>query len=174
MKRVLLCLALLAGLAAGCSSGGADPDAGATPSNSVDEQRALAVGRQFVQCARQHGQPDFPDPVWEDGRLEFGSGPAEDDIKTKLRQVSAECRSILDQLPAAGSPQPPPSAEDLRRLRQFAQCMRQHGVPELPDPKSNGTFPIVGTPLEAEGKSQRMLDAMHACSQYWDKGLNAS
>jgi hypothetical protein len=173
MKRMVVCLALLAGLAAGCTSGGADPGGGASPSGAVDEQRALAVGRQFVQCARQHGQPEFPDPAWEDGQLQFGSGGSEE-IKNRLMQVPEECRAILRQLPRNGQRHSPPSAEDLRRLGQFAECVRQHGIPEWPDPKSDGTFPIVGTPLESEGKSQRIITAMDACLQYWDKGIDAS
>jgi hypothetical protein len=172
MKRMVVCLALLAWLAAGCTSGGADPRGGASPSGAVDEQRALAVGRQFVQCARQHGLPDFPDPVWKDGGVQFGSGG--DEVKTQIRQLPEECSSILDQLPASGGRHTPPPAEDLRRLAQFAQCIRQHGIPEWPDPKSDGTFPLVGTPLESEGKSQRLITAMDACHQYWDKGINGS
>jgi hypothetical protein len=172
MKRMVLCLALLAGLAGGCSSGGAEPHAGASPSSSADQQRTLAIGRQFVQCARQHGLPTFPDPVWKDGSLEFGADA--DQIKNQIRQLPDECTSVLDQLPASGHRKPPPTAEDLRRLAQFAQCLRQHGIPEWPDPKSDGTFPLRGTALEAEGKSQRLLDAMGACSQYWNKSIEGS
>jgi hypothetical protein len=172
MKRVVISLVLLAGLVAGCSSGGGDPSAGASPSSGANQQRALAIGRQFVQCARQHGLPDFPDPVWKDGSLQFGSDA--DAVKEQIQQLPNECISILEQLPASGSRKPPPTAEDLRRLAQFAQCLRQHGVPEWPDPKSDGTFPLRGTALEAEGKSQRMLDAMDACSQYWDKSIEGS
>jgi hypothetical protein len=172
MKRLVVCFAMLAGLVAGCSSGGAHPDAGASPSSGADQQRALAIGRQFVQCARQHGQPGFPDPVWQAGSLQFGS--AGDQVKDQIRQLPHECISILELLPASGHRKPPPTAEDLRRLAQFAQCLRQHGMPEWPDPKSDGTFPLRGTPLEAEGKSQRMLDAIDACSQYWDKAIEGS
>jgi ABC-type sugar transport system ATPase subunit len=48
---------------------------------------------------------------------------------------------------------------------RFAACMRQHGVPDWPDPKADGTFPFVGTALEREGKSPRVLAAARACRQ---------
>jgi hypothetical protein len=39
-------------------------------------------------------------------------------------------------LPVAG-----PSADDLQHFRQFAQCMREHGVPQA-DPGPDGSFAI--------------------------------
>jgi hypothetical protein len=43
--------------------------------------------------------------------------------------------------------------------------MREHGVPEWPDPKADGTFPIVGTEIEREGKSPRVVRAGQACKE---------
>jgi hypothetical protein len=176
MKRVVVYLALLAVLAAGCSSGGADSHAGASPSSSgANQQRAMELGSRFVQCARQHGLPNFPDPVWRNGEVHFGNDHLD---KTKIRQLPEDCQSILDQLPATGQRHQPYTAEEVRRLAQFAQCLRQHGIPEWPDPDADGKFPLSGTPLqselESEGESQRMSQAQDACSQYWDKGLDAS
>jgi hypothetical protein len=52
--------------------------------------------------------------------------------------------------------------------------MRDNGVPDWPDPKSDGTFPLVGTPLGTEGKSQRIITGQQACARYWDRGIDAS
>lgn len=154
--------------AAGCSSG---RHASATTSPSVNDQAlALSIGLQFAQCARQHGRPDFPDPAIQDGALAFPGASKEDQLA-----VQDACVSILRRLPASMRQQNrPPTADELAKLRQFAQCMRQHGVPDWPDPKSDGTFPIIGTPLEAEGKSQRIIDGEQACAQYFSGGINAS
>jgi hypothetical protein len=163
---MLLVAAAIAALS-GCSSGGSG--ASPTTSASADTQQALTVGRSFAQCARSHGQPNFPDPTIQNGHLDFGTD------KQAISAVQQACGSILQQLPPAmlGGNQAP-SADDMQHLRQYAQCLRQHGMPDWPDPKSDGTFPIVGTPLGQEGKSQRLIDAMQACKQYWDKGISAS
>ena len=36
-------------------------------------------------------------------------------------------------------------------------------MPDWPDPKADGTFPLVGTSIEREGKSPRFLKAARAC-----------
>jgi hypothetical protein len=160
-------------LAFGTSAAGCTPGhhSSATASPSGNEQAlALSIGREFAQCARQHGKPDFPDPAIQDGVLAFPGA-------TKEAQLAVQdaCASILQQLPPSMQQRNrPPTAEELAKLRQFSQCMRQHGVPDWPDPKSDGTFPIVGTPLGAEGKSQRIIDGRQACDQYFSGGINAS
>ena len=42
------------------------------------------------------------------------------------------------------------------------------------DPKADGSFPVAGTPLAAEGKSARLLAVFQACSKYWDGGISYS
>jgi hypothetical protein len=175
----LLVAAVAVAALSGCSSGGSGVSPTASP--TADVQQALTIGRSFAQCARTHGQPNFPDPtIDQKGRLDFGTGNTDNkDIDIKQAMIAAQdaCGSILQQLPAGmrdHGERAAPSAEDMQHLRQFAQCMRQHGMPDWPDPKPDGTFPIVGTSLANEGKSQRFLDATQACKQYWDHGINAS
>jgi hypothetical protein len=167
-RGALLAALALAALAA-CSSGGPHTSAGTSPTSN-DQEQALTVGRQFAQCARAHGRPNFPDPAIQNGTLAFPGVTKQDQAA-----VQAACRSILQQLPASMQYQnQAPSAQDMAHLQQFAQCVRRNGVTDWPDPKADGTFPIVGTPLETEGKSARVLNAQQACKQYWDKGINAS
>jgi hypothetical protein len=52
--------------------------------------------------------------------------------------------------------------------------MRQHGVPNWPDPKPDGTFPIAGTALGSGGKSGPVLAGMAACSHIYSGGISAS
>src|SRR5262245_52578732 len=86
MTRVRLILGAFLLAAAGCSSRADNPTAGSTTPGAAPapatmspaasptggfEQRALAWGRSFAQCARDHGITNFPDPIyhpdWEDG-----------------------------------------------------------------------------------------------------------
>jgi hypothetical protein len=173
-------LAALAALTlAGCS-GHPSGTAGASPSPSaMSNDQVLAIGQQAAQCMRQHGIPDFPDPVIDQhGQLSLPQGPAGDHVKAELNanpDAEHACQPILDRLPAgATGNRPEYTQEDLANLLKFAQCMRRNRMPDWPDPKADGSFPIHGTPLETEGKSPRLRAAMQACRQYWDRGIVGS
>jgi hypothetical protein len=93
---------------------------------------------------------------------------AGDDAKLALRDNQAAqdaCQPILDRLPAAARKNSPPTPEELRGLLGFAQCMRENGLPEWPDPQADGTFPLP-EPLRSEGKSPRLVTAERACEHF--------
>ncbi len=173
---VLIALTFLGG----CGSGPAG-SAGASPTAMSNDQ-ILAIGREAAQCMRQHGIPDFPDPVVDQhGQVQLPDNAAGEHAKQEMNNnpdAQRACEPILDRLPpnARGASRGPGqfSQEDLANLLKFAQCLRQNGIPEWPDPKADGSFPIVGTPLETEGKSARLRAATQACKQYWDKGIIGS
>ncbi|MET7392915.1 hypothetical protein ABZS66_05385 [Dactylosporangium sp. NPDC005572] len=163
---------------AGCSSGPSGPSGpGASASGGLDEERALSIGRRFAQCARDHGYPSFPDPDIQDGQLVYpAAGP---DLKEQIRTIMEqhpECKAIMDESMSLPDDRrdPTPSAEDLEKLRAFAKCMREQGIDGFPDPKPDGTFPLVGTPLEHEGASERVLTAIDACKHLYDKKIAIS
>ena len=59
--------------------------------------------------------------------------------------ASAEeaCRTIIDQLPDTGPTSAPPvSAAVFHQWLAFAGCMRQHGLPDFPDPNTDGSFTL--------------------------------
>jgi hypothetical protein len=153
-------LLLLAGVA-GCGASGASPTA------TTAQPDAAAVLREFVQCARDNGMPNLPDlRLDENGQIEVPAG-----LPEAPPSVERACRAIFERLPASargdaeggGDTARPPT--DIQGLMRFAACMRQHGVPDWPDPKPDGTFPFIGTALEREGKSPRVLAASRACQQ---------
>src|SRR5258705_5558581 len=178
--RPLLAFAVLTVLAPGvaaCSSGGeASPGASANTSSSsgTDVQLALAIARRFGQCGRDHGFPNFPDPEIYRGKLAYPNAPQE--TLDQERQVLAipECKALLSDVPPLPDNRPAPSAADMQKLRDFARCLREHGIPDWPDPKSDGTFPIAGTPLLVQSKSGPFASAVEACRQFWDTGINPS
>jgi hypothetical protein len=53
------------------------------------------------------------------------------------------CRKYL---PGGGPPSLTPAQQAVaaKAMASFASCMRKQGVPNFPDPKSNGTFSIDG------------------------------
>jgi hypothetical protein len=169
------CALLLGGLAGCGPSGGqhATTSTAAGQGGSV-QQQALSIWREFVRCVRSHGVPNFPDVQVDDhGQAQIGGSGQPSPARLDVR-VQRACGSILRRLPASANANPPPSATDLRHLRQYAACLRQHGIPNWPDPRPDGSFPLSGTPLAAEGKSPRFLAADRPCQQYWSGRVRSS
>ena len=152
---------------------------------TISNADVLAIGKQVAQCIRDNGIPDFPDPIVDDnGQLQLPSN-TEDQIENAypqqvLERAEQACQSLMDQLPESAiggggdSDADAPGPGDVEALRQWAACARQNGFPDWPDPKADGSFPLLGTPLETEGKSQRMAAVVEACKQYWDGGFTIS
>jgi hypothetical protein len=87
----------------------------------------------FAKCMRANGLPNFPDPK-PGGQHEIPApnnpaAPAFDAAQRKCEKL----------IPGSGPPGsgPPPSAKTLARLRRIAECMRGHGVPQFPDPRTS-------------------------------------
>jgi len=155
----LLLVLLLAGLS-GCSALGRS-QAAATTTTQPDR---VAIWREVIQCMRTHGMPNLPDPQFDrDGEPHFPGGDPGDPPES-ARQA---CEPIYNRLPpsARGEQERERAPADIPALLRFARCMREHGMPDWPDPKADGTFPFAGSPLEREGKSLRFLRAARACKQ---------
>jgi hypothetical protein len=93
----------------------------------------------FARCMRSSGVPNFPDPQPGGGFLfsTAGINPS----APALRAARAKCQKVM---PGGGPPGPGstthPSGQTLAKLLNIAQCMRQHAVPEFPDPRT--TVPL--------------------------------
>lgn len=125
------------------------------------------LAREYAQCMRDHGIANFPDPTVSDGNISYGT---DDSIKGALGahpEAVAACKSIQDRISQAGGKNWRPTAADMQKLLQFAKCVREHGVPEWPDPDADGKFTIPPK-LEDENPETRIYPAHRACKQYWD------
>lgn len=100
------------------------------------------------------------------------AGTAGDQALRSNTAARDACAPILRQLPASAQKGGSLTSQDRAHLVRFAQCMRQHGVPEWPDPNAHGSFPVAGTPLGGQLKSSRVLDAQQACRQYWSGAIS--
>jgi len=180
--RKLQFAALLGGAAvalAGCSGQGAVA-AGPSASPTWTDAQIQTVVNELVQCTRQNGAPGMPDVRVENGRAVLPDQSTVDQATLQNAKTAMDsCRSIRDRLPPSvfDDPSGPrdggPGPQDVPAERRFSQCMREHGVPEFPDPQADGSYPN-GSVLTTEGKSARMIAGFDACRQYYDGGFRTS
>jgi hypothetical protein len=163
--RAFLSPVIAAALIGAVACGG---NANAQSSTNASSQRAhaLAAWRTLAVCLRQHGYPNVPDPIIDDrgnATLPANTNPA--DVPAK-GQIPAACQQAAAGLPQSKSGSSGPTAADRRLGRQLAQCMRQHGVPDWPDPNPDGTWSL---PPRLQGKTP-WIGAMQHCQQYLPSG----
>jgi len=131
-------VAIGCGLAiAGCGFTGGSSEA--ESSGGPESPAAAADFLKFSNCMRTHGVPDFPDPGAHGIQFSPGSGlnPASPAFQSAQRQ----CKKLLPGGGPSSASAPPPSASDVRAALTWAQCVRKHGVPNFPDPSTNGRGP---------------------------------
>jgi hypothetical protein len=86
------------------------------------------AGLEFATCIRTHGVPSFPDPQTSGGiqiPLSFAKNPS-----PAFNSAMQACKYLI---PADTSP-PVVSASQKAAAVKLAQCMREHGVTNYPDP----------------------------------------
>lgn len=120
------------------------------PANAKDADKAVA----YAQCMRQSGFPDFPDPDAEGRillrkRLDDRSAPA-------FRTAHKACNDLAPEGWASQRPDP----ERKAKLLGFAQCVREAGITDFPDPSSEGQFDFATVT-----DSPKLKSAMEACRQ---------
>lgn len=118
-SALLLTLALAVG---GCGSNDDDTDVATEVAADANAQDERAV--KFVECLREHGvQVEDPD---EGGGIRItGRVP-----KEKVDAAMEACREYSPMQEGASAD---PEAEE--RMRKMAQCMRDNGVEDFPDPE---------------------------------------
>jgi hypothetical protein len=134
--RPAAALALVAVISAGCGSNAASETGTAGSTGTGGHRNATGQDKavKFAECIREHDVPDFPDP---DAKGEFEYG------------VSVSAAVWTKAVDACKDLQPPGSLSSKRSPKQqtaslrFAQCVRDNGVKDFPDP-ANGE-PLIDT-----------------------------
>ena len=126
-------------------------------SASAPENDALA----FAHCMRSHGVPNYPDPT--------STGLVKESLQqlgvssSRFRSASSACDHLL---PNGGSGPSPAQLQQARALAlNFSECVRSHGVPNFPDPGSDGRIPDPATVGINQG-SPKFEAANQACARY--------
>jgi hypothetical protein len=130
--RVAAVAGILVAACAGCS---------ASPKVSPAKSE-LTLLLEFSACMRAHGLPDFPDPQsGSAGGYATGSLPP---VTPQYNAAEKACQSLAI---ASGYEQTP--AEIQKHVEQEtaeSECMRKHGVPEMPNPDAQGAIVITPSP----------------------------
>jgi len=147
---VLAAIVVIAALLTGCGEGSASPTAGTVGGSPTSPSSLTTTGTSvtapgahrsgplaFARCMRANGVPNFPDPQPGGGALFNPAGINRD--APAVQTATSRCQRLLN---AAGGPAPlgsttHPAEPTLAKLLHIADCMRHHGVPEFPDPRTS-------------------------------------
>ena len=166
MRRTLRPVAALATVAligAGCSSAPSGNGTTDTGSSGSTENAALDKAVKFARCMRDNGVEEFPDPDGSEGLTIDGvvNGSSLDPSAPAWKQAIGACKDL----------QPPGftgrkrSAGEQEHALRFAECIRDHGVKDFPDPAKGE--PLVNTNLIPSSSTPGGMDilnaAMRAC-----------
>jgi hypothetical protein len=173
----IIAAAVLALLATACirspssTGSGGSPDAG----GSTSSPSAVA----FSACIRSHGVPNFPDPD-SSGNLPKPDAHHLGVSSSQLQAAQQACQHLLPNNGGAinadsiqqcmlASDCPPALVQQvLNEERDFAQCVRSHGVPNWPDPIVDSQ----GRPVFAISISKNGFNPYSP--QIWAKGNECS
>lgn len=157
----LAVLALFASIVAGCGNASAG---GGNHGNSTSTARDKAV--KFAECMRNDGVSGFPDPN-ASGQLTIdavANGSSIDTNSATFKQAMSACQDL--QPPGFTGGKVTPSQRTARLA--FARCVRNHGVPDFPDPTPNG--PLVDTRRIPSTNTPAGMSALHVamstCGQF--------
>jgi hypothetical protein len=165
MRKTLAACALAALVAVGCGSD-APSESGATTSAPKK-----SAGLKFAACMREHGVKQFPDPD-ASGRLTIDgvlNGSSIDADSPEFKRAIAACKDLR-----------PPGFTGYKRSDKqqsaalvFAQCIRDNGVKDFPDPLKDQ--PLVDTnripSANREGGMAILNAAMKKCRAAGKKAI---
>jgi hypothetical protein len=146
-------------------SGDEDDDAegsdGADPASSDEDLEEQAL--EFAQCMRENGVPDFPDPQVDGGRIIMG-GPGGETGELDQEAVEKAMKVCEDLRPSGGGNF---SEEDRQEMQdaalEHAQCMRENGVPDFPDPEFSDDGARIQLGDDIDPESPAFKQAQEAC-----------
>ena len=118
----------------GAASGTGSTSAGTTNTGATTKLTAHEKAVKFAECMRANGVPHFPDP---DPKGDFNFG-VDVTVDVWLKAIDA-CKALKPPGALSAKRTPKEQSASLR----FAQCVRDHGVKDFPDPV-NGE-PLIDT-----------------------------
>lgn len=91
---------------------------------------------KFSQCMRSHGVPNFPDPA-PGGGFVFQAGSGLNPSSPAVKSAQAKCQKYMGGSTPGPGTVTHPSAQWLAQMVKASACMRRHGYPDFPDPRTS-------------------------------------
>ncbi len=159
IPRILVAglLAVVAVISAGCS--GAPAETGSSGGDNAAANRQQAV--KFAQCMRDNGVREFPDPD-ASGQLTIdgiANGSSVNPNSAAFKQAISACKD-LEPSGFIGHKRSP---EQQKAALKFAQCIRDNGVKDFPDPTLDG--PLIDTNRIPSSGTQGGMSILNAAMQ---------
>lgn len=132
------------------------PKAGATATTGSGQDSGL----KYSQCMRDQGFTWFPDPG-ADGGLKVSVPESTD--QSKYEKAEEACKAYA---PGSSQNGGKISEEDLNKVRQMAQCIRDHGFSKYPDPDANGGTQINEESTGISHDDPAFQKARQECQKY--------
>jgi hypothetical protein len=153
-RAAIVAVALIGVAVAGCSKAPADSGNSGSSGASTNHAKAL----KFAQCMRDNGVSEFPDPD-ASGALTIDSianGSSLDTDSAAFKQALGACKD----LEPAGFTGHKRTAQQQEEALKFAQCMRDNGVKDFPDPGPDD--PLVNTYRIPSSNTAAGMSALNA------------
>lgn len=164
----LAALATLAVIGAGCGNGSTGTGNGAAASGGDNTASIHQKAVKFTECMRTNGVRAFPDPG-ASGSFTIDqavNGSSLDPNSAAFKQAMIACKTLEPPGFTGGKVT---LSQRTARL-EFAQCMRDNGVPDFPDPTPNGPLIDTNRIPSLAGKDPRsdpaLNAAMHTCRNF--------
>jgi hypothetical protein len=160
--------ALLALAVAGCggadakddgiasANGTAKPSSSASAASGSNQDRFL----QYAQCMRANGVPEFPDPDVNGGAVRMRLPDGVD--RQKVAAAQEKCKQFMPN----GGENATPNPQMREQMLKLAQCMRENGVPNFPDPEEDGGIRMDTNKLGIDPQGETFKSAQQKCQKY--------
>jgi hypothetical protein len=161
MLKPLAVLAVLAMIGVGCGNGSAGADNSALTRGGNGNASTHGGAVKFAECMRTNGVSGFPDPD--------ASGAFTVDEVVNGSGIDPESEVWQQAIGACLDLQPPGftghgrSPEQQRAALAFAQCVRDHGVRDFPDPGVDD--PLVDTNRIPSSDTPEGMNILNAAMQ---------
>ena len=162
-RRPLVAFALVVFISAGCSKApagtGAGGNSGTGDSGTTTSTRDQAV--KFAECMRANGVNNFPDPS-ASGDFAIDTVANRSGVDTSSAAF-AQARSACKDLEPSGFTGSKRTPEQQQAALKFAQCIRDNGVKDFPDPAIDA--PLIDTDRIPSTERSGGMDILHAAMQ---------
>lgn len=167
-------LVAVGSLVAACGGGGAGPGvaslgsstgttAPSTAANSASKSADYLDALRYSACMRTKGVPNFPDPTSNGDFLSIHgilNGVRVDYNSSAYNKANKACTHLL---PNGGQPTAAQLQQFLAQALKYTQCLRTHGIPNMPDPVESGGGILQHFPRGVRPNSPQVRAATKAC-----------